>query len=459
MENIILHFNIGILIYFVALSSWYLLILFAAFPDMINAYQESKYGNLDRLMQKCTVPVTVIIPAFNEEKRILNSLYSLLQNNYANLRIIVVNDGSTDNMLHLLTQEFSLIEIPLVINQTLKASEIRHYYQSKRYENLMVIDKAHGPANNGADCHNAGLNAAVTPIVITLDADTVVEPNAIVNILYSFLSHKHCVSVGGSVYISNDNPIEHGRLLTKLMPKKFIPTLQCIEYFRSFTYARSGLNSLSGALCYPGAFSLFETQALKEVGGFDSVNFSYDAEIIIKLHHKMRQLHYPTHVRFISNAAAWTNVPQTLRTFWRQRNHWQRGMLLSIYKHKAMMFNPKYGIVGLVTFPAYVFFDTLGPVIEFLSYLLLGISLYLGIVSWPVVGWYFLLAWGYILLLTMASFYLSLMTFKTFNRFPDLIRTLWLVSIEMLGFRQFRAACCFYSTFQFMVNRLLGKNL
>ena len=449
----------GILIYFFALSSWYLFILFAAFPDMIKTYQESKYCNLDQLMKQCSVPLSIIIPAYNEEKKILNSLYALLQNSYKNIRIIVVNDGSTDNTLALLTKEFSLIEIPPVINQTLKTSAIHHYYQSKTHETLVVIDKAHGPASNGADCNNAGLNAAVTPIIMTLDADTVVEPDAIVNILYSFLSHKHCVSVGGCIYISNDNLIDHGRLITKLMPKQFIPTLQCIEYFRSFTYARTGLNSLSGALCYPGAFSLFETQAAKEFGGFDTVNYSYDAEIIIKFHHQMRQMKYPTHVRFSSNAAAWTSVPDSLASFWRHRNHWQRGILLSICKHKTMLFNPQYGLVGLLTFPAYVLFDTFGPVIEFISYFLLALSLLFSIVSWQVIGWYLLLAWGYILLLTIATFYLSLMTFNTFNRFSDLMRTLWLVTLEMFGFRQFRAACCFYSTLQFVFNRLFRKNL
>ena len=459
METAILFIGLMTLIYFAALAGWYTFLMLSAFPDIIRNYQEEKYGNLDQLMNNCTIPLTMVIPAFNEEKRILNCLYSILQSTYKNIRIIVVNDGSTDETLNILINEFSLVEVPPVINQMLPTSAIRHYYQSQRYKNLMVIDKDHGPAGNGADCHNAGLNATITPIMMTIDADTIVEPEGISNILYGFLSHRHCISAGGSLYVLNGNKIQHGQLVTKKIPSRFIPALQSIEYLRSFTYGRAGLNAFAGALCYPGAFTIFETKALKDFGGFDADNFSYDAEITIRLHHKMRQLKYPTHVRFVSNARAWTLVPDTLKAYWNQRNRWQRGMLLSACKHLSMLFNSNYGIVGLTSFPAYVIFEIFAPVIEFIAYVALILTLIFDLATWPVIGWYLLLAWGYITLITIATFYLSLLSINTFHRFFDLLRVIWLVTLEMLGFRQFRAFCCFYSTLQFMVNRLLGKNL
>ena len=370
-----------------------------------------------------------------------------------------MNDGSTDKTLNILIDEFALVEMPPVINQTLKTAAVRHYYHSERYENLVVIDKEHGPSGNGADCHNAGLNATSTPVMMTLDADTVLEQDAIMLILYSFLSHKHCIAAGGSIYILNNNQVQNGQLITKAIPPRFIPAIQCVEYLRSFSYGRAGLNRFSGALCYPGAFTLFETSAIKEFGGFDSSNYSYDADITLRFHRKMRQLNYPTHVRFVSNAVAWTTVPHNLKSYWGQRNRWQRGMLLSVKNNLSMLFNPRYGMVGLISFPAFVLFEVLGPVIEFISYILLLISLAISLVSWSVMGWFLLLAWSYIILLTMGTFYLSLMTFNTFHRFTDFLRVLWLVTFEMFGFRQFRALCCFYSTFQFLVNRLLGKHL
>ena len=459
MENLIFDLNIVILIYFFFLALWYMGILLLAFPGLIKAYQQTQYGDLDHLVQRGSIPLTIIIPAYNEGKRVLNALYSILQNSYKNVHIIIVNDGSRDNTMDILISELGLYEVPVVIQNVIPASAIRHYYQSSLYENLSVVDKEHGPNNNGADSNNAGLNAASTPIVMTLDSDTVLEPNAIECILYTYLAQKNCIAVGGAIYILNENQVEHGRLLTRKLPKKFVPATQAIEYLRSFSYGRAGLNKLSGALCYPGAFTFFEAKAIKEVGGLDSKNYSYDAEAIIKLHEYIRKKQYPMQMCFSSNAISWTIVPNTWASFWEQRNRWQRGMLLSVSKHLTMLFNPRYGIVGLITFPAFVLFEVYGPVVEFSSYLLLIASVFVSFLSWHTVAWYMLLAWGYLVLLTIAAFYINLLTFNIYRRPADLLRMIWVVSLEMLGFRQFRAACCFYSTLQYFFNRLRGKNL
>ena len=193
MITLILYINIAILVYFFSLSIWYTLILFTAFPDLIKEYKQTEYGHLDQLMQHCTIPLSIIIPAFNEKMRIINSIYSILQSTYTNVNIIVVNDGSTDDTLNILINEFSLYEVPPVIRQSIPTQPIRQYYQSSRYKNLVVLDKLHSPTNNGADSDNAGLNAAVTPIVMTLDADTILEPTALEQMVYCYLSHKQCI--------------------------------------------------------------------------------------------------------------------------------------------------------------------------------------------------------------------------------------------------------------------------
>lgn len=445
--------SMSIVFYYVLLLIWYTSTLFLSYPEIMNMHDETCYGHIDHLMQNSTIPVSVIIAAFNEEQRILNTIYSVLNNQYKNVTIYIVNDGSTDGTLSLLKSELSLYEIPPVINQQLVTSQLRHYYQSKRYNNIFVIDKERGPFNNPADSHNLSLNAISSPVVMTIDADTVLEADAIETALYNLLSNCHCVAVGGSIYILNENSVAHGRMLTRNMPKKFILALQCIEYLRSFTYGRAGLNRLSGSLCYPGAFTLFETQAIKEFGGFDRKNCSFDAEITLKFHHRMRKVKYPTFLRFSANAIGWTVVPDNLRSYWRQRNFWQRGMLLSAVKHMGMFFNPRYGIVGMITFPAFVLFEVFGPVVEFFSYLFFGISLVLGVINWSEIGWYLLWAWGSLLLLTMGSLYLSLMTISVFNRFSDTLRVLWYVTLEMFWFRQFKAVCCSWATLQFIWNR------
>ena len=416
--------------------SGYTLFLLATFPEILRKFKETEYGNIAWLINRDNlVPMTTVIPAFNEEKRILNTIYSILQSDYKNVNIIVVNDGSTDNMMAMLIKEFSLYEIPLVIKQDILTSKLLHQYKSRQYQNLTVLDKVHSSNDCPSDSVNAGINACRTPLMLTVDADTVLEPEALSRILFTFLSQPHCVAVGGSVYVLNDNTVKHGKLYTKELSPNLIPSIQGLEYLRSFLYGRAGWNILGGALCFSGAFTLFETQALHEVGGFDPKNYSYDVDIIMKLHQQMRDNKHPHTLYYTSNAFAWTEVPATLKSFWRQRNHWQRGMLRSVSTHIGMLFNPKYRIVGMLGFPFYTFFEVFGPCVEFTSYILLIIGIYFGWVSWLALFWFVVLAWGYIALLSIGTFILNLITFNRFNKVLAALRIIWLAFVEMFGFR------------------------
>jgi len=460
ISNILFIVSISIIIYFALLSLWYMVLLIASFPEVINKFREARYGNITQLIERGNlIPATIVTPAFNEEKRILNMLYSGLNSNYKQLKFIVVNDGSTDGTMELLKTEFDLYEVPVTIKQTFKTALVKHCYLSKKVSNLMVLDKEHSPNNCASDAVNAGLNACTTPVMLTVDADTVLEPDAITRMMFALLSQKHCIVVSGSVYILNENKVERGKLLTTNLPKKFISAVQAVEYLRSFLYGRSGLNVLGGALCYPGAFTLFETEALREVGGFDSENFSYDAEIITKLHHYMRQHRYPHKLNHSPNAFCWTEAPSTLKSYWGQRYRWQRGMWRSVMRHFTMFLNPNYGIVGMLTFPGYVLFEVLGPVVEFVSYLTLAIAFFAGVINYSVIFWFLILAWGTLTYTTVAMVFLNLISFNKYDKISDMFRALWLVFAEMLGFRQYRALCCAVGTGRYMFNRLLGRPL
>lgn len=459
MVSIILYLNIGIFIYFCALASWYALTLVTSFPDVFDSFKEAQYGNLYKILEKGKyLPVSVIMPAYNEAHRILNAAYSVLQSDYQNVQLIIVNDGSTDNTLDLLIKEFECYEIPPIIKQTIKTAPVRHLYKSHKFKNLTVIDKEHGQSPNAADANNCGLNALVTPIFLTVDADTILEPEAITRILFRLLFKKGCITVGGVIYVLNGNKVEHGRMITSSIPNQLVPAFQSTEYVRAFTYGRSGLNAFSGALCNPGAFTLNETSIVKEVNGFEVDNFAYDAEMTMKLHNLTRVKNYPTRIYFISSAIAWSEVPGTLKKFWSQRDKWQRGMLKSACNYKNMFFNPFHGYTGMVVFPAYILFDIMAPVIEFTSYILLVLAIILNLFSLNNVFWFIFLAWGYLVMMTIASYFINLTTFAKFNK-AILFRVIGLVTLEMFGFRQFRSACCFFGTFHYLFNRIIGKPL
>ena len=445
MISIISMIGMCIVVYFFLLSAWYLISIIVSFPKIIKIYQQVELGNISELILKdfkTIIPLSIIIPTYNGEKRVLNTIYSILESTYKNVQIIVGNDGSTDNTMELLKNKFELYEIPPVFKKIISTSPIRHFYQSKLYPNLFVLDKEHNAANNAADINNAGLNAARSPLCITLDDDTVLEPNALSLLFFSFLSQPNTLAVGGALRILDGNKVEKGKLLTRNMPTEYLPALQSLEFLRSFTYGRASMDvSVGGAMGYSGAYSLFETQALRDVGGFDTHNPSYDAEVIMKIQQTMRKNKYPTNIHYMAGSFAWTDEPSTLRKYCSQRMRWQYGLLMSCFKHIGMLFNPKYGVAGMIFFPAYLFFETFGPIVECISYILLVVTVILGIISWPIVVWFFLLAWGYIVLISVLSYMLDLYSFHSYKN-TSIFRIISTVTLEMLGLRQMRAISC-----------------
>lgn len=446
--------TIIILYYFVVLMIAYSILLIASIPETLRKFQEAIYGNISSLIsQGNLIPVSIIMPVYNESENIINAALSLLNSTYKKLEIILVNDGSTDMTLEILKTHFSLYKAPLVFERIIETSPVRSYFKSSLYPNLTVIDKEHCPENNGADSINAGINVCHTPLYATIDADTLLEPEALSRIIFTLLSRPHCIAVGGSLYVLNDNKVEEGKLVETNIPRHFLPAMQSIEYIRSFLYGRAGWNTFGGALVYPGAFTLFETQAIREVGGYQTNNPAYDAEIIMRLHHKMRDKKYPCTVHYTNNAQAWTRVPATLKHYWNQRKNWQRGMLQSYSAHAKVLFNSAYGMLGFFTFPFYLFFEIYGPVIEFLSYVLVLVALFTGILDPVNFLWFLMLAWCSLLFFTMAVFLINTITFNKYHKFFDIFRALFFATFEMVGLRQYRALCCTVATVQYFINR------
>lgn len=454
MLEIVNILNWSILWYLVVLSCGYIILLAAAIPVVFSRFRESEIGDIYQLIQSQTMPpVTVIIPAYNEEDNILEAVYSVLKNTYKGIHIIIVNDGSTDKTLATISKVFDLEKVDVVLPQKVKTvGEIRGYYISKYNINVTVIDKE----NTGkSDSLNVALNACRTPLFITFDADSIVEPDAIANIIFFMLTHEHTVAVGGAVYILNGCIYKNGEIIESKMSLKPLLALQSCEYLRSFLYNRSGWNVFGGSLSYAGAFTLFDHRAVIDVGGFDRENMAQDFEIIAHLHEYQRNQKNRYTIGYTASAVAWTDVPSNLKDLWYQRTSWQRDSLRSLLLHKKMLFNPLYGIVGLFTYPFYLFGEVLGVVVEFTAYFLVILSWYYGIldVYWAML--FFIVCWGFVTFLTMATALMNFITYNKYHRLSDLLWLMLIVTTESFGYRQFLVVCRIKATLNYFLRKLI----
>jgi biofilm PGA synthesis N-glycosyltransferase PgaC len=443
-------------IFFISVWIGYSVFLLLTTPVIFKKFREAQDDNIiQELNTSLSFAITAIIPAFNEAHRIDNTIASILNSTYEKVHIIIVNDGSKDNTLAHLIDTYSLTPIPPAFPQTIATGKVKTYYESTRIPHFLVIDKEHSPfMNSGADCINAGLNACRTPLYLTIDADTILEPDALSYMVLEYLHHPHCVAVGGDLYVPDKKYIKDGRLLQTNIPHNLTLATQAIEYLRSFIYGHEGWTVLGGAFCHPGAFTMLEKSAVMEMGGYDAYNFSYDAEIIMKLHDYMRDKRFPYAIAYAPNAIAWADQPATLKGLWMQRNRWQRGLLRSLHLHIKMLLNPRYGIPGILGFPIFTIYEIVGPALEGCAYVTLIFAVMMHQISLYHLEWLLLFAASFLFIITMACTLINSLTYNRYYRLSDIPRIAYLSLIEIVFYRPFKGLCCLASSVQFYFNRL-----
>lgn len=440
MINIIHFFNWVILWYMMIINFCYVVLLGVSIPEIFERHDEVEMGALrDFLNSDNMLPVTILITAYNEELTILDTLKSILRNNYPNINIMILNDGSTDTTMEKLDQALKLKKIDKIIPKLIPTyGKFKGYYISQNYPNITLIDKEN---SKKSDTLNVGLNACRTPYFITVDADTLLDPDAISNIVFYALTNPDPAAVGGAIYLLNGCTYKDGVILKKRISLNPICALQSAEYMRGFLFGRAGWNVFSGALCYAGAFTLFNHKAVLDVGGFDRDNIGQDFEIITHLqaHRFEKKRHYT--LGYTSAAIAWTAGPETLKEYWKQRTGWQFGSMRSILRYKRMFFNPYYGIIGLFSYPFYFLAEVFGVIVEFTAYLSIIVSWYYGFFDAYFAILFFILCYGFVAFITMATAFINYTTYSKYKRFSNLLWVFVVVTIECFGFRQYVAIC------------------
>ncbi len=440
------YYTFAVFIYFILQTAVYSIITVAVFKHLIKLASRMKAVDFDQLVRTADAPpISLLVPAYNEELTCVPAIQALMSLRYPNDEILVINDGSKDGTMDVLKEAFHLEEAHRTPMSSLKTAEIKKVYTSPMHPNLLVLDKANG---GKADALNAGIKYCRNPLFCAMDADTVLDPNALIRVVLPFIEDKTVIATGGAIRIINGCEVKQGNIRKVAMPNNILAGIQILEYVRAFMLGRLGWDSIGGMLIISGAFGLFKRDIVQEVGGFSTDTVGEDMELVVRLHRHCRETKRPYRITFIPEPVAWTECPESHSILSTQRSRWQRGLIETMTRHKKLMFNPRYGIIGMVAFPYYALFEMASPVIEVLGYLSLFISLAFGRISIPFAIAFLVAAIVLGVVLSLASIALMELTYQRYSTWRGLFHLCSMTILENFGFRQFMALVRFKGTFE-----------
>jgi len=435
VEDVIRALNVVMLVYLVVLTSVYTLLMaigWRAVNDYVRRRPLRDYDFVAR--SPLTLPVSILAPAYNEAPVIAAALRALLESQFVQFEIVVVNDGSTDDTLGVLQREFDLVAVDRVPNAAIASKPVRAVYVSRTESRLVVIDKENG---GKADSLNAGIRYARYPLFCAIDADTLLDHAALSRLVWEFQSYPDTVAAGGIVRVVNGSTVRDGELVEVRTPTTLVENIQVLEYLRAFLGGRVGWSRMGMLLIISGAFGLFRRDAVIAAGGYDPTTVGEDAELVLRLHRHRRELGQPCRITFFPDPICWTEAPATLRILARQRDRWQRGLIEMLWRHRRMFANPRYGRIGLFAVPYYALFEALGPLVEAIGYVSVIVAAALGLIPVVMSAVILGLAISYGLIL---SFGAVLMEERAYRRYPtgrDLRHLIAVAILENVGYRQF----------------------
>lgn len=434
IRTVILFFNYFCMAFTVLLSVIYIVQMIMSFVKVRKDSKALMSNDYERYMYSDNLlPISLLIPAYNEEENVVQNIKSLMKMDYPNFEIIVVNDGSTDKTHEKIVEAFGLYQIESSQKVSIPTKEVRGVYYNVDYPNLLYIDKENG---GKSDALNAGINASSYPLFACLDADSRLEKDALLKLSIEFNKDKNTIVAGGIVRIANGSVIRDGEFKGFSMPKKIIERFQIVEYYRSFLSGRVSWGLSNSMLIVSGAFGVFQKQAVIEVGGYKTNTIGEDMEIVVRLHSYMRKNKRKYKIIFCEDAVCWTQGPMSLKDIRGQRRRWQIGLLDTLISHKNLLFNPRYGMVGMVAVPYNWMFELLGAVIEVLGYFIIPFSLIMGELNVFFFVIYFLLATLLGIMLSIGSLILEQYTKKSAMTAKQYILISVYAILENFGYRQ-----------------------
>jgi cellulose synthase/poly-beta-1,6-N-acetylglucosamine synthase-like glycosyltransferase len=421
-----------VLLYFLALNAVYVMLILRAIGGVARYMQSRDVAGLPHLLAGFAPPVTIVVPAHDEEAHILQTLQSLRQN-YPEYEIVVVNDGSTDRTLEVLAVAYGLAPFPEAYRARLKTQPVRAIYQSRVEPRLRVIDKANG---GRGDAVNAGVNIAHYPWVCRVDADSILQRDSLMLIVAPLLEDPSVVACGGTIRVANGCKSQDGVFVEAGLPKRPLVLFQVIEYLRAFLYGRMGWSPMNAHLIISGAFGIYHKETLVAAGGYRRDTVGEDMELIVRLHRTLSAQRKRYRITFVPEPICWSKVPEEVGQLRRQRIRWQVGLAESLAMNRDLMFHREGSFAGWFAFPFTAFFEWLGPVIESCGYVFVIAGFALGIVAPSVFITFLLLAAGFGVLLSTCALLLEEISFHVYKRPRHILVLFAFAVLENFGYRQ-----------------------
>jgi cellulose synthase/poly-beta-1,6-N-acetylglucosamine synthase-like glycosyltransferase len=451
MNEILLKGQFVVFVYFFIVNGWYLVLLVSSLLEMRRHMLLIEDESRHLLLSSTLSPrISILAPAYNEEATIEGSLKALLALQYPNLEVIVISDGSKDRTVQVLKERFDLVPVKTIYEQRVKTKPVRDLYRSATYASLVVVDKENG---GKADALNVGLSFARGELVCAMDADTLIEADGLQRMVRPFLYATDVVATGGTIRVVNGSEVEFGRVVKTRVPRKLLAGAQVVEYLRAFLFGRLGWNRLGGNIIISGAFGLFRREAVLNAGGYLHDTVGEDMELVLRLKRLSYENGGPGRIAFVPDSVAWTEVPESMKVLGRQRDRWHRGLADVLWRHRRMLFNPRYGVTGLLVLPYYMFVELFAPVIEAVGLLSLAVGLIFGVVDWRFAGLFYLTAYGLGTAMTAFTLVLEDLSFHRYDTFRDRMLLFWFALLENLGFRQLTVYWRLRGLWKFLMGR------
>ena len=423
-----------VLWYTFSVNSFFFLLLMLAVPQLFAHWRFASDDVVSRSLTSSAAPrVSIIVPAYNEAVSIVDSLRSLLTLRYPYYEVVLINDGSKDDTLQRLISAYDLYEVPPAVMRRLRTKRVKAYYRSRTWTKLLVVDKENG---GKADSLNVALDASRFPFVLACDADTLIEPDALLRLTRPFLFDRKIAAVGGTIRVVNSCTVKDGRVTDARVDSRWLPGIQTVEYLRAFLFGRLGWNLLGGNLNISGAFGLFRRDFLTEILGYATSTVTEDFEVSVRLQRYLKERHANAEVTFIPDPVAWTEVPTSVAVLGRQRERWHRGLIATLVTHRHVIFNPRYGATGMIAMPYYVFAEMLAPLVEAIGLVLTVFGTVFGFLAPAYAVAFFLVTYLYGTALSLAAILMEESSFHRYRRPMDSLRLAWFAFIEPLGYRQ-----------------------